>query len=111
MALHSVDRDLIDVVMDRRKPFDERVSAARALAEHDGATVVGALAIVAQRPDTPSDFNNAVGESLAQICFERRHHIDDVSMAEMNGDAYLAYDKAMARHLNPSGGGSEPVAR
>jgi hypothetical protein len=52
---------------------------------------------MAQAGEMPPTVAAAAGKALAAVCFRRARDLDDLVLADMTADAYLAYDEETAR--------------
>lgn len=98
----KANSDHVHTLMDRGSQLDDRVLAACRLGADDSVRARAALVAVAQMHDTPAPLASAIGRSLGQISFRRSEELDDLVIAEVSSDAYIAYDDELARLLAAS---------
>lgn len=89
--------DLARELLGSRCDDGRRFEVIRRLAEDDAPQATAVLIRLAQAENLDSVVSTAAGRALAQICFRRGQDLDDLVLAEMTGDAYLAYDEEIAR--------------
>jgi hypothetical protein len=87
----------LSTLVDAHAALEKRVEAAAALADCDDSALTATLVQLAQDDDAPGALADAVGRTLAQICFRRSQDLDDLASANMTDAAFLGYDHEIAR--------------
>ena len=92
-------RDLLTEILDRNCDDARRVRLIERAGDAHTEETATELIKVAQTAHVSSAVSAAAGVTLARVCFAEARGLDDLSMAEMTGDAYLAYDQELSRLL------------
>ena len=92
-----IEKRHIDTLLDGAADVATRAASATALEACSDPAAARALLQVAQDPDAPAKLSVAAGTALGTICFRRAQDLDDLASAQMNEEAYVAYDREIAR--------------